>query len=75
MILRTFDVVALDDNCTRFAAQREVDDGVFETIGDFSSEEAAQEECDFLNQFVERDSEALEAEMALVYGPANGGQQ
>lgn len=75
MILRTFDVVALDDDCTRFACQREVDDGVFETIGNFASEDEAHSECDLLNEDVDRDNEALEAEMARVYGRDTGGQQ
>ena len=68
MILRRFDVVALDDDCTRWACQREVDDGVFETIGDFSDEEKAYIECDRLNEEVEAENEELEDALACAYG-------
>jgi len=68
MILNTFDVVALDDNGTRWACQRETDYNVFETIGNFTSQAAAQDECDLLNEDVEAENEALEEEIARVYG-------
>lgn len=73
MILRTFDVVALDDMGTRWACQREIDDGVFETIGNFDNPDSAQEQCDFLNEDVEAESEALEDALAIAYGFKKGG--
>lgn len=63
-----FDVVALDDECTQWACQRELDGGGFETIGDFADHEKAQIECDRLNEEVEADDAALEAELAPFYG-------
>lgn len=68
MIIRNFDVVALDDMATRFACQREVDDGVFETIGNFDNQESANELCDLLNEDIEAENESLEDALARAYG-------
>lgn len=72
-ILPRFDAVVLDDDCTRWACQRGLDDGSFETIGDFENETAAEEACDRLNDDLAKYEEALEAELAEVYGAKNQG--
>lgn len=72
MTARLFDVVALDDNCTRFACQREIDAGTFETIGNFDDASAAQVECDSLNEFVEEENASLEETLAKAYGVKGG---
>ena len=71
MKYRRFEVVALDDDCTRWACQRETDYNVFETIGDFSDEGEANAECNRLNEEVDADNEALELELARAYGGAS----
>lgn len=70
-----FNVVALDDEATRWACQREDGNGVFETIGNFDDEEKATLACDQLNEMVEAENIALEEELAHVYGKANGVKQ
>lgn len=70
-----FDVVALDDDCTRFACQRELSDCTFETIGNYASADEAQIDCDLMNEAVEEDNVAWEDFLAPVYNPQQGGAQ
>lgn len=71
-LIPRFDVVALDDDCTRWACQRQLDDGSFETITGFESEESAEDACDRLNEDLVKDEEALEAELSQIYGANQG---
>lgn len=75
MSARLFEVVSLDDECTRFACQRELYDYTYETIGDFTSEQEAQNECDILNVSVEAENEAIEEWLAPIYNNRKGGSQ